>query len=223
MRSNGPFPNQGFITQGDVSTTNFGLFLQDSWTIGRRLTLNLGLRTENEKVPTFVPGDPSVPKYAIEWGFGKKLAPRAGFAWDVQGDGKTKVYGSWGVFYDIFKLQLPLGSFGGDKWLEYYYTLDSGDLSAIVDNPACPPACPGTLQRGPIDFRHVSLGRLRRPRAEADADAGVRGRRRARAGLEPLGERPLRAQVAGPRDRRHGLRGRGAATRSTASRTRARA
>ncbi len=158
VRSNGPFPQRGFTTEGDVSTTNFGVFLQDSWTIGRRLTLNLGVRTENEKVPTFVPDDPSVPQYAIEWGFGKKLAPRAGFAWDVQGDGKTKVYGSWGVFYDIFKLQLPLGSFGGDKWLEYYYTLDSGDLSGIVDNPNCPPACPGTLQRGPIDFRHVSLG-----------------------------------------------------------------
>jgi hypothetical protein len=158
VRSNDPLPQQGFITQGDVSTTNIGLFLQDSWTIGRRLTLNLGLRTENEKVPTFVPGDPSVPKYAIEWGFGKKLAPRAGFAWDVQGDGKTKVYGSWGIFYDIFKLQMPLGSFGGDKWLEYYYTLDNADLSTIIDNPNCPPSCPGTLQRGPIDFRHVSLG-----------------------------------------------------------------
>ncbi len=157
VRSNGPFPNQGFITQGDVSVTNLGLFIQDSWTIGRRLTLNLGLRTENEHVPTFVPEDPSVPKYAVEWGFGKKLAPRVGFAWDVQGDGKTKAYGSWGVFYDIFKLELPLGSFGGQKWLEYYYTLDSGDLSPIVDNQSCPPACPGTLIRGPIDFRHVSL------------------------------------------------------------------
>ena len=77
VRSNGPLPQQGFVTQGDVSTTNIGLFVQDSWTIGRRLTLNLGLRTENEKVPTFVPDDPSVPEYAIEWGFGKKLAPRA--------------------------------------------------------------------------------------------------------------------------------------------------
>jgi hypothetical protein len=157
VRSNGPFPNQGFITQGDVSVTNMGLFVQDSWTIGRKLTLNLGLRTENEHVPTFVPDDPSVPEYAVEWGFGKKLAPRVGFAWDVQGDGKTKVYGSWGVFYDIFKLELPLGSFGGQKWLEYYYSLDSGDLTPIVDNQSCPPACPGTLLRGPIDFRHVSL------------------------------------------------------------------
>ena len=157
VRSNGVFPQQGFITQGDVSVNNVGLFLQDSWTIGRRLTLNLGLRTENEKVPTFV-DDPEVPQYAIEWGFGKKLAPRVGFAYDVAGDGKTKLYGSWGIFYDIFKMELPLGSFGGQKWLEYYYTLDSADLSQIIDNPNCPPACPGTLQRGPIDFRHVGLG-----------------------------------------------------------------
>ena len=179
VRSNGPFPNQGFITQGDVSVTNLGLFLQDSWTISPRLTLNLGLRTENEKVPTFVPDDPSVPEYAIEWGFGKKLAPRVGFAWDVQGDGKTKVYGSWGVFYDIFKLELPLGSFGGQKWLEYYYSLDSGDLTPIVDNQSCPPACPGTLLRGPIDFRQRFARGLHRPRAEADAEPGVRDRRRA--------------------------------------------
>ena len=47
-----------------------------------------------------------------------KLAPRVGFAYDVKGDGKWKAYGSWGIFYDIFKLELPRGSFGGDKWLE---------------------------------------------------------------------------------------------------------
>jgi hypothetical protein len=158
VRSNGVLPNQGFITQGDVSTNNLGLFLQDSWTIGRRLTLNLGLRTENEHVPYFITDDPSIPQYAIQWGFGDKLAPRAGFAWDVRGDGKTKVYGSWGVFYDIFKLELPLGSFGGEKWLEYYYTLDSGNLSPIMDNTSCPPTCPGTLLRGPINFRHAAIG-----------------------------------------------------------------
>jgi hypothetical protein len=156
VRSNGPLPQQGFVSQADTHVTNVGLFLQDSWTIGNRLTLNLGLRTENEHVPTFS-DDPSVPQYGIEWGFGSKLAPRAGFAWDATGDGRTKVYGSWGIFYDIFKLELPLGSFGGHKWLEYYYSLDSGDLSPIVDNQSCPPTCPGTLLRGPIDFRHVSL------------------------------------------------------------------
>ncbi len=155
VRSNGVLPQRGFLSQGNVTVNNLGLFIQDSWTIGQRLTLNLGLRTENEHVPSFSQ-DPAIPEFGIEWGFGKKVAPRVGFAWDATGDGKTKVYGSWGIFYDIFKLELPLGSFGGQKWLEYYYALDSGDLSGIVDNQNCPPACPGRLLRGPIDFRHPS-------------------------------------------------------------------
>ena len=93
--------------------------------------------------------DPRIPETAIHFGFGDKLAPRAGFAWDATGDGKTKLYGSWGVFYDITKLQLSYG-FGGVDWARHYYTLDTGDIGAIVDNPDCPPACPGRLIRGSV-------------------------------------------------------------------------
>ncbi|MGQ0732609.1 MAG: hypothetical protein ACT4QD_03015 [Acidobacteriota bacterium] len=68
------------------------------------------------------------------------------------------MFGSYGVFYDIFKLELPRGSFGGDKWLEYYYTLDTFDWPNLVNSANCPPACPGRLLRGPVDFRHPSFG-----------------------------------------------------------------
>ena len=47
------------MTVGDTSSNNLGLFLQDSWTIGEKLTLNLGLRTEHEKVPNYNPEDPA--------------------------------------------------------------------------------------------------------------------------------------------------------------------
>jgi hypothetical protein len=161
VRSNGTYPERGFTTEGDVSTTNVGLFIQDAWTLNNRLTINLGLRTESEKVPTYATGDPSIPEYGIEWGFGDKLAPRVGFAWDLAGDGRWKAYGSWGLFYDIFKLQLPRGSWGGDKWLEYYYTLDTYDYNTLLtpcpNGPTPSTPCRGTLIRGPIDFRHVSL------------------------------------------------------------------
>ncbi len=157
VRSNGVAPKQGFITEGDVSTTNIGLFLQDSWTINQKLTVNAGVRTERERVPTFTSGT-DIPEFGLEFGFADKLAPRVGFAYDVKGDGKWKVGGSWGVFYDIFKLELPRGSFGGDKWLEYYYTLDVADYTTLVNGANCPPACSGTLIRGPIDFRHPSFG-----------------------------------------------------------------
>lgn len=140
--SNDRLPNLGVITQGKAAVSNVGLFVQDAWTIGR-LTAHLGLRTENEHVPSLSP-DPRVPGTAIRFGFDDKLAPRLGLAWDATGDGRTKVYASWGIFYDITKLQLSFG-FGGFSSVGYRYTLDSGDIGAIVDNPDCPPTCPGTL------------------------------------------------------------------------------
>ena len=116
VRSNGVNPDQGFSVEGNIANTNVGLFIQDSWAVNDRLTLNLGLRTENESVPSYTTAEGTAP-VAIKWGFGEKLAPRLGFAYDVAGDGRTKVYGNWGIYYDIFKLELPQGSFGGQKWL----------------------------------------------------------------------------------------------------------
>ena len=157
VRSNGVEPQKGLITVGNIHSNNVGLFLQDAWTINNKLTINLGLRTENENIPNFADASYGLPATAIKFSFKDKLAPRAGFAWDIKGDGKTKVYGSWGIFYDITKLELPRGSFGGDKWLEYYYTLNTADWPNL-DTASCPPACPGALIQGPIDFRHPSLG-----------------------------------------------------------------
>ncbi len=93
------------MTEGNVSTNNIGLFFQDAWTVNNKLTINAGIRTEQEKVPTYATGDPTIPEFGIEWGFGEKLAPRVGFAYDLKGDGRWKAYGSWGIFYDIFKLR----------------------------------------------------------------------------------------------------------------------
>jgi len=161
VRSYGPDdPKLGFTTRGNVKSNNWGLFIQDSWTIAQKLTLNLGLRTEQEHIPNFSQG-PEYPQADIaEFGFGDKLAPRVGFSYDVKGDGNWKLYGSWGIFYDIVKLEMPRGSFGGDHWLEYYYTLDTPNWPSLAQGSACPPACEGRLIRGPIDYRHPSFDYL---------------------------------------------------------------
>ncbi len=153
-------------TQGDVESDNVGVFLQDSWSVTDRLTLNLGLRAEQEKVPSFAgpEGLTGIPETAIEFDFDDKLAPRLGFAYDVLGDGKWKAYGSYGVFYDITKLEMPRGSFGGDKWIDVFYTLDNFDIG-LNDTGTCTfdtntladtPVCPAGTMIEKLDRRHPS-------------------------------------------------------------------
>lgn len=110
---------QRFGTIGEASSKNQSVFFQDSWQIASRLTLNLGIRFENEVVPNFG----TTGSKAIEFGWGDKVAPRLAVAYDLTGDGKTKLFASYGWFYDRFKYELPRGSFGGDFFRRDYFEI----------------------------------------------------------------------------------------------------
>jgi hypothetical protein len=112
-------------TRGIVDANMPPLYVQDTWTAGKRLTLNLGVRTERETVPSF---RTDVKETAFEFGFGKKIAPRLGATFDVLGNGRMKAYGSWGRYFDWVKYELARGSFGGDTWLVNYRSLDTLDV-----------------------------------------------------------------------------------------------
>lgn len=137
---------------GDIHTNGVGLFLQDSWTVRRNLTLNLGVRTDKEEIPSYTEGN-----QGIKFGFADKISPRAGFAWDLRGDGKWKGYGSWGIFYDTSKLEMPRGLFGSEHSVTYYYTLDTFDWPSIQCGhpPVSGANCPGTFIEQ-VDFRHAA-------------------------------------------------------------------
>ena len=202
VRSNGVYPKQGFVTEGDVSTNNIGLFIQDAWTVNSKLTVNIGLRTESEKVPAYAAG-PDIPTYGLEFPFKEKLAPRLGFAYDVTGDGKWKAYGSWGIFYDIFKLELPRGSFGGDKWLDYY-TLDTYVWDTLTSASGCPPACSARYPRPDrLPAPVVRLGRDRPGPKPMKSEKLSFGLEHQLAEDGPL--RPIRPQVAQQDHRGYGL------------------
>ncbi len=132
-------------TNGHGSNLSQGIFIQDKYQPFRRLTLNLGIRFEKENLPSF--NDfPS----AINFGWGDKIAPRLGFAYDLLGDGKTKIFASYGKFFDRVKFALPRGVFGGDIFLEDYFEIFPGDTSTgfnignIVGNFTGPSVCPST-------------------------------------------------------------------------------
>lgn len=146
----------GFPAYAKNHSDRIALYLQDSWTIKERLTLNFGVRAETEYIPVFSDD----PKYAnarpIDFKFGDKLAPRLGFVYDVFGDSSLKVFGSFGMFYDVMKMSLAEGLYGGDKYIVSYYTLDTMDWDQIGTGSAPNFNLPGTkVDR--LDWRIPSI------------------------------------------------------------------
>ncbi len=146
-----------FGVVASVATNRGALFVQDSWTVGGGLTVNLGIRFEKEEVPSFS----DLPEYshaAFKWGFADKVAPRIGFAHDLLGNAKLKLFGSWGRFFDAMKLNLAQGSFGGFKWLSHYYLMDDTTLDW--------PAIGGLTGQGPYPGTFVETRNWRIPSFE---------------------------------------------------------
>jgi len=95
-----------------------GIYLTDQWRVGRRLTVNAGLRFDYEhsfipeqvqEASTFVQAKTYAP---IEVGKWTLWSPRAAAAWDVMGDAKTVAKATYGRYNN----QLP------------YYTTNFADM-----------------------------------------------------------------------------------------------
>lgn len=124
---------------------NHALFVQDAWTIGHGLTLNLGVRMEKETLPA-PPGIGIASIRTINFNWGDKIAPRLGAAWGSR-DGKMKIFGSYGVTNDVMKLLLAQTSWGAQGFEDCYYplgpdskgTFTNSDMSiTFLNDRACP-------------------------------------------------------------------------------------
>lgn len=102
----GVMPGAKDFTRG-YRQTLAGFFVQDSWRLAPRLVLYLGLRHEFVTVPTEQHGrmnnlrdymDRTITLGAPFVTEKRAITPRAGFAWDPRGDGRTAVRGGFGVF-----------------------------------------------------------------------------------------------------------------------------
>jgi hypothetical protein len=132
----GVYRNRINESSGELAGSNHGIFLQDSWRVWPNLQLNLGIRAERESVPAYHPSGTPAPPSPIVFPFRSKIAPRLGAAWDPTRSGRMRVYGSFGLYYDVMKYSLARGLFGGVKFRDYIYTLDDANFLAIRPNPA---------------------------------------------------------------------------------------
>ncbi len=85
----------------DIPTNNMGAWFQDDWKVSKKLTLNLGIRYDND-LGIFNPnlhltgaGAPETPHYNQNALF----QPRFGFTYDPTGSRKTVIRGGAGLFY----------------------------------------------------------------------------------------------------------------------------
>jgi len=135
VRGTGP---QDYGTRAKIHSNRYALYIQDSWTIGKKLTLNFGLRAEQESIPSMATATEAaeygVPENftPIKFNFTDKLAPRLGLSYDLFGDSSLKIFASWGIFYDVMKLEMAEGSFGGFAWKSQYYKWESPDWSQLT-------------------------------------------------------------------------------------------
>ena len=97
----GVYNNAGFTqtfgaSEGSQVNANVGVYLQDEWKMGPRLTLNLGARYDVQFLETIATDT-------------NNMSPRLGAAWSPFDSRRTLVRGSAGLFYDRVPLR-PLAN-----------------------------------------------------------------------------------------------------------------
>ncbi len=101
----------------DTKQRYVDFFVQDSLKVGDRLTINPGIRFDQETLDgNLITG----------WQLKNNWAPRIGAAYDATGDGKTKIYGNYGIYYNRVPNDLAARALSADDGFSRIDYFDAG-------------------------------------------------------------------------------------------------
>ncbi|HVK85577.1 MAG TPA: TonB-dependent receptor [Kofleriaceae bacterium] len=140
----------GTLIHGE--TINWAAYLRDSWRIRTGLTVNAGLRYEEQRLryAENLRGEVDaltgnrIGKNAMS--LTGNVAPRVGVIWDPTEEGKSKVYASWGRFFESIPMDINDRSFGGEVSYTQTYQLGASSPCGPSD-----PRIGGPDGRGCLD------------------------------------------------------------------------
>jgi hypothetical protein len=107
----------------DITNQNAAVYLQDRWQVSPGLSLDIGVRWSRQKL------------FNNHGGIGLEIddnwAPRLGFVWDALGNGKSKIFGHWGRFYQTIPGFMSMAAFGGGSpnYITYNFSDDPSDIA----------------------------------------------------------------------------------------------
>ena len=179
-----PFGQDGYLTGPDqevdlpfqhfkTETVLLGGFVQDSWNILDRVTLNAGVRYESQTVYL---NEKVVLSFPNEW------SPRIGFIWDFTRNGRSKLYANYARYYENVPLLVAGMAFGSVSVLQARYAPASGDCNPTnsitascrsKDKLASGGLPPNPSWRVGIANEHVPVDPQIRPPSEDEVVAGI--------------------------------------------------
>jgi hypothetical protein len=101
VNTRGEFGVPDFKTQGTTHTA----FLQDAWSPSKYVTINAGIRWEQQRVAGTTAG----------YTFTGNYSPRFGVSVDPWGDRKTKIYANFGRYFEAMPLDIAIRSLSNEK------------------------------------------------------------------------------------------------------------
>jgi hypothetical protein len=190
---------QGFgDPTGDFSNIPLSFYAQDAWRIRSNLTFNYGVRYDAEMSKQIAPVGVNDPLSGIQLSASDILAaqdalnvqqgiprdfnnwaPRLGFAYDVNNDGKTLIRGAIGLFYDHPLLAIATNSDIGDASQQQQAVLTAGSpastsllnaaqvfqgtvcVPGATQTPVCAAQGPGVFTPGVAPSATYQFGRQR--------------------------------------------------------------